>query len=79
MLQTTDKAITEAWKRVKRKAKVEMRFHDLRHEAVSRFFEKGFTPIEAASMSGHKTMSQLMRYSHAARDKMLARMNEVMS
>ena len=79
VLQTTDKAITEAWKRVKRKAKVEMRFHDLRHEAVSRFFEKGFTPIEAASMSGHKTMSQLMRYSHAARDKMLARMNEVMS
>ena len=79
VLGTTDKAITEAWKRIKRKAGVDVRFHDLRHESISRFFEKGFTPIEVASMSGHRTMSQLMRYSHAARDKMLARMNEVMS
>lgn len=54
-----------AWKRCKKRAGTEMRFHDFRHEAASRFFEKGFTPIEVAQMTGHKTMSQVMRYSHA--------------
>jgi len=54
-----------AWKRCKKRASTEMRFHDFRHEAASRFFEKGFTPIEVAQMTGHKTMSQVMRYSHA--------------
>lgn len=54
-----------AWKRCKKRAAVDMRFHDLRHEAASRFFELGFTPIEVATMTGHKTMSQVMRYSHA--------------
>ena len=54
-----------AWKRCKKRAATEMRFHDFRHEAASRFFEQGFTPIEVAQMTGHKTMSQVMRYSHA--------------
>jgi integrase len=42
-----------------------VRFHDLRHEAVSRLFEKGLTMPEVASISGHRSLSQLMRYSHA--------------
>ena len=41
-----------------------LRFHDLRHEAVSRFFEKGLSHVEVMSISGHKTMSQLLRYTH---------------
>lgn len=40
-------------------------FHHLRHEAISRFFDMGLTPPEVASISGHRTLSQLMRYSHA--------------
>ena len=54
-----------SWKRCKKRAGTDMRFHDFRHEAASRFFEQGFTPIEVAQMTGHKTMSQVMRYSHA--------------
>ena len=42
-----------------------VRFHDLRHEAISRLFEKGLTMPEVASISGHRSLSQLMRYSHA--------------
>ena len=42
----------------------ELRFHDLRHEAVTRLFEKGLNPIEVGLVSGHKTLSMLQRYTH---------------
>jgi len=79
VLGCTASALTQAWKRCKKRAGVKIRFHDLRHEACSRLFEMGFSPIEVASISGHRTLSQLMRYSHASQDAMLARMNEVLS
>ncbi|RMH12361.1 MAG: site-specific integrase [Gammaproteobacteria bacterium] len=42
-----------------------LRFHDLRHEATSRFVESGlFTDIQVASITGHKTLQMLKRYSH---------------
>ena len=41
-----------------------LRFHDLRHEAVSRLFEKGLNPIEVGWISGHKTIQMLNRYTH---------------
>ncbi len=44
-------------------------FHDLRHEATSRLFEKGLNPMEVASITGHKTLQMLKRYTHLnARD-----------
>ncbi|MDE2622696.1 MAG: site-specific integrase [Betaproteobacteria bacterium] len=40
-------------------------WHDLRHEALSRMAERGdLTVIELASISGHKTMQMLKRYTH---------------
>ena len=42
-----------------------VRFHDLRHQAISRWFETGLTMPEVASISGHRSLSQLTRYSHA--------------
>ena len=69
-----------AWKRcVKRAGVTDVRFHDLRHEAASRFFDAGLSPIEVAKMTGHRTMSQLMRYSHADTDSIISKMNEVLS
>jgi integrase len=41
-----------------------LRFHDLRHEAVTRLFEKGLNPIEVGMVTGHKTLSMLQRYTH---------------
>ena len=40
------------------------RLHDLRHEAVSSLFEKGLNMIEVSSISGHKDLSMLKRYTH---------------
>lgn len=42
----------------------DLKFHDLRHEATSRLFEKGLGIMEVASMTGHKSLSQLKRYTH---------------
>ena len=42
----------------------DLRFHDLRHEATSRLFEKGLGVMEVASMTGHKSLSMLKRYTH---------------
>ena len=42
-----------------------IRFHDLRHEAISRFHEMGLTLPEIQSISGHRELSMLQRYSHA--------------
>jgi len=43
---------------------VDLTFHDLRHEATSRFFEKGFNPMQVAAITGHKTLQMLKRYTH---------------
>jgi len=42
----------------------DLRFHDLRHEATSRLFEKGLGIMEVSSMTGHKTLEMLRRYTH---------------
>ena len=58
-------AIRLAWGRYRRSHEVDaVRFHDLRHEAISRLFERGLTTPEVALLSGHKTVSQLFRYAH---------------
>lgn len=40
----------------------DLRFHDLRREAVSRLFERGLNVAEVAAISGHKTWAVLKRY-----------------
>jgi len=59
-------AIRLAWGKYRRFHEIDaVRFHDLRHEAISRLFERGLTTPEVALLSGHKTVSQLFRYAHA--------------
>lgn len=42
-----------------------LRFHDLRHEATSRLFELGiFDIMQIASITGHKSLASLKRYTH---------------
>jgi len=54
-----------AWVRARNKAGIAgLIFHDLRHEAVSRFFEMGVSVPEVALISGHKDVRQLFRYSY---------------
>jgi integrase len=58
-------AIHLCWNRVRVRAGLgRLRFHDLRHEAISRFFELGLTMPEVALISGHRDTKMLMRYTH---------------
>lgn len=40
----------------------DLRFHDLRHEAISRMFERGMRVEQVRVVSGHRTLDQLSRY-----------------
>ena len=61
----TTVALRGLWDRACQRAEIEdLNFHDLRHEATSRFFEKGLNVIEVASITGHKDPRMLMRYTH---------------
>ncbi|QYY30283.1 site-specific integrase [Cupriavidus pinatubonensis] len=40
----------------------DLRFHDLRHEGVSRLFEAGYSIEQVALVSGHRDWKQLQRY-----------------
>jgi integrase len=58
-------AVRQAWVRLVRRASIDdLRLHDLRHEAVRRFFEIGLTAPEVALISGHQDIRMLMRYTH---------------
>jgi len=42
----------------------DLRFHDLRHEGISRLFEMGRTIPQVAAVSGHRSWTSLKRYTH---------------
>ena len=53
------------WRSACKRAEIEdLHFHDLRHEATSRFFEKGLNVIEVAAITGHKDVRMPQRYTH---------------
>ncbi len=65
------------WQAIKRKQGLkDFRFHDLRHEAVSRFVEAGFSDQEVSAISGHKSMQMLKRYTHLRAEDLVARLDE---
>jgi integrase len=62
---TKDQITDKMRSTVKRAGIEDLRFHDLRHEATSRFFERGtLDMMEIATITGHKTMHMLRRYTH---------------
>jgi integrase len=68
-------AVRLAWERLVRRAGlVDLHFHDLRHEAVSRLFEKGLNVVEVSTISGHKEMRMLQRYTHLRAADLVARL-----
>lgn len=61
----TYEGIHQSYVRACRRAAIkDLRFHDLRHEATSRLFEKGLNPMQVAAITGHKTLQMLKRYTH---------------
>ena len=68
-------AVRLAWERLKKKGNIkDLHFHDLRHEAISRFFEKGLSIPEVALISGHKDVRMLFRYTHLKAEDILRKL-----
>lgn len=57
--------ITREFQRARKRAGIAgLTFHDLRHEATSRLFERGLGPAEVRAITGHRTLVMLSRYTH---------------
>ena len=66
------------WLNIKREQGLaDVRFHDLRHEAVSRFVEAGFSDQEVSAISGHRSMQMLKRYTHLRAEDLVSRLDAV--
>lgn len=64
--------VSQAFAKVCRAADIsDLKFHDLRHEATSRLFEKGLDTMEVASITGHRTLQMLRRYTHLRAEKLV--------
>jgi integrase len=64
------------WLNIKRDLKLaDVHFHDLRHEAVSRFVEAGFSDQEVSAISGHKSMQMLKRYTHLRAEDLVEKLD----
>jgi integrase len=76
----TPNAVRLAWERLRKRAGLEdLRLHDLRHEAVSRFFEYGLTVPEVALISGHRDPRMLSRYTHLRPEKVAEKLAKAVS
>lgn len=54
----------------------DLHFHDLRHEAISRFYELGtLTDLEISAISGHRTLTMLKRYAHIKTTYLVKKLN----
>lgn len=73
----TSSGIKSTWRYMMDNLKIEdLRFHDLRHEAISRLFETtNLDMMEIASISGHRSLSMLKRYTHLKAQKLVRKLD----
>jgi integrase len=75
LLPVSENSVRLGWQRLVRRAQVkDLRFHDLRHEAISAFFERGLSVPEVALISGHRDARMLFRYTHPIAEKVAAKL-----
>ena len=59
----TTASISDKFAKMTKKLGIDdLRFHDLRHEAISRMFERGMRVEQVQVVSGHSSLEQLSRY-----------------
>ena len=69
-------SVSQAFNRACRHAGIEdLRFHDLRHEAVSRMFDLGLPIPLIAAISGHQDLRMLSRYAHPSKNSIQLALN----
>jgi integrase len=79
LLPVSDNALRQSWERLVKRAGIkDFRFHDFRHEAISRFFEMGLSMPEVAIISGHKDPRMLFRYTHLSPEKIARELNKLL-
>lgn len=65
ILLITAEALKQGFERARDRAGLShLRFHDLRHEATSRLFERGWNVMKVAAVTGHKDLQSLKRYTN---------------
>ncbi len=70
--------INKVWAQAMERAEITgLRFHDLRHEATSRFVEAGLSDQEVASITGHKSMQMLRRYTHLRSEDLVSKISKI--
>ena len=66
-----------AWYDALARARIKgLRFHDLRHEAVSRLVEAGLSDQEVSAISGHRSMQMLKRYTHLRAEDLVSKLDQ---
>ena len=61
-IRLKSRGIQIKWQRLMAKYEIkDLHFHDLRHEALSRYLEKGVSIQDVQVLSGHKDVRVLMR------------------
>lgn len=65
-LRATSGRLSQQWKRIFSAAKCDgLHFHDIRHEATSRLYERTrLTDVQISRITGHKSLQMLRRYSN---------------
>lgn len=53
----------------------DLRYHDLRHEGITRLFEQGLSINEVAIISGHTSWAMLRRYTNMSASDLAEKMN----
>ncbi|MBO8203959.1 site-specific integrase [Prochlorococcus marinus CUG1415] len=65
VIELSKGAARNGFDKARKKAGLEtLRFHDLRHIAISRMWRSGMNALEISACSGHRDIKMLMRYSH---------------
>jgi integrase len=67
----THEVVSQAFNRARKRAGVkDIRFHDLRHMAITKLAEKLPNLIELSAVSGHKSLAMLKRYYHPSAEQL---------
>jgi integrase len=80
-------ALRKGFQRAKQKAKAawdkpgknpfeDLRFHDLRHEALSRLSDAGLNVIELAHIAGHSSLAMTQKYVHPSHDAIFTKLDK---
>ncbi len=73
-------SISQAFERARKRAHIKnLTLHDLRHEATSRLFELGLNMMEVSTITGHKTLDMLRRYTQLRAEQIGMRMETLVA